>query len=314
MMPFEGKGTLVHRKQPFYYIFIVTILGTMSLALGSTIQHTNVTASHKPEDPFIQAVLPDMHNGEPIPATPMASTTAKPAIEVVNNKVYTVKVPVLMYHYIRYMFTKNDPMGEFLSVTPELFEKQMAYLKAEGYTAITPDDLYNSLYNHQPLPVKPIMITVDDGYQDFLTEGLRIIDKYDMRATIFVPTDLVGKPNYLTWEQVRIIAQDPRVTIAAHTRHHVNLAQTRDSQKVDDEVIQSRVILERELGRSVSYFAYPYGAFSSTAIAAVKKAGFKLAFSTITGRVHTQNDQYIIKRVTVRGVDDLAKFVAQVRQ
>ena len=50
-------------------------------------------------------------------------------------------VSFLLYHYIRDDHNPRDPVGENLSVSPALFEQQMHYLSAQGYTPI------NQLYD-----------------------------------------------------------------------------------------------------------------------------------------------------------------------
>lgn len=222
-------------------------------------------------------------------------------------------VPILMYHYVRTVDEAHDKVGFLLSVTPENFDKQLAYLNEHGFTSISPQELYESLFNEKPLPQKPILITFDDGYEDFYTHAVPLLVKHSIKATIFIPSDRISTRNYMTWPQVLEIAQNPAITIASHTRHHVNLNETIIDQ-LDNEITQSRLILERHLGRAIDFFAYPYGAFNAEVIKEVKKAGYKLAFSTLGGFSHTVNDQYTLRRVNIGGNYDMAKFSGTVGQ
>ena len=92
-------------------------------------------------------------------------------------------IPVLNYHQI------NDRDHNALTVPVSEFEREMAYLKAEGYTAITPEQLSNHLKYGSPLPPKPVMITFDDGYRDNYTNAFPILKKYGFTASIFLISD-----------------------------------------------------------------------------------------------------------------------------
>ena len=78
----------------------------------------------------------------------------------------TLRVPILMYHYISVSPPGADAVRRDLSVSPEALEAHLRYLQQEGYTAITLRDLSMALQCGYPLPPKPIVLTFDDGYRD----------------------------------------------------------------------------------------------------------------------------------------------------
>src|SRR5581483_4103848 len=90
-----------------------------------------------------------------------------------------IQVPILMYHYV----SANpqwpaDPARTHLSVTPKAFAAQISYLRLAGYTTITLDDLARALSDGAALPAKPIILTFDDGYQDFYDNAFPLLKKY----------------------------------------------------------------------------------------------------------------------------------------
>jgi len=91
--------------------------------------------------------------------------------------------------------------------------------------------------------------------------------------------------------------------------NHTNLAAIPlvEAQK---EIIDSRLALERALGRSIVYMAYPYGGFNRNVIAFVHQAGFRLAFSTLGGNKQTAADQFTIRRLSVSGDYSLDTFAS----
>ena len=85
-----------------------------------------------------------------------------------------VSLPVLMYHHTQDSATAARNGNGYLTVTPETFEKQLAYLNDQHYVSIGPADLIAFFNSGQSLPKKPIMLTFDDGYSDFATTPGRI--------------------------------------------------------------------------------------------------------------------------------------------
>ena len=88
-----------------------------------------------------------------------------------------IPITILNYH-------KVDNMNIALSVLPEDFDRQMAYLKENGYNTINTDQLYDYMVNGAELPENPIMITFDDGYEDNYQNAYPILKKYGFTGTI----------------------------------------------------------------------------------------------------------------------------------
>lgn len=98
----------------------------------------------------------------------------------VYRKIHTRALPVLMYHH----FTEESTMDTV--VTPARFREQMAALKAAGYTTVTLQQMLDYVDSGAPLPEKPVLITMDDGYTSNLTEAAPILEELGMCATVFV--------------------------------------------------------------------------------------------------------------------------------
>ncbi len=237
------------------------------------------------------------------------NSTPTPTIVVVITPPPTgrvVRVPVLMYHYIQNS-DGRDGLTQDLSVSPEMIDAQLNYLVTQGFTSISPEELYLALVKNQPLPSKPIMLTFDDGYRDFYTQAYPLLKKYQIKATNFVPIGLVDRPYYLTTSQVKELGNDPLITLASHTLHHPDLPlSTRESAW--DEIFQGKVRLEAVIGKKVDYFAYPFGAFNERIVNQVKESGFKMAFTTQVGRTHSETTLLVQPRVRVGGTQSLETF------
>lgn len=101
-----------------------------------------------------------------------------------------VHVPILMYHH----FADEGTIGT--TVSAELFENQIKALRDEGYTAISFDELCDYVFNGTSLPKRPIIITMDDGYESVYETAYPILKKYDMKATVFIIGVSHGKSVY----------------------------------------------------------------------------------------------------------------------
>lgn len=92
----------------------------------------------------------------------------------------SVKLPVLMYHHF------DENVSYDTVVSGERFREQMAALKGAGFTSVTLTQLLDFVENGIPLPDKPVLITMDDGYTSNLEISAPILEELDMSATVFV--------------------------------------------------------------------------------------------------------------------------------
>lgn len=88
-----------------------------------------------------------------------------------------IRVPILMYHFIADNPNPKDTGRNYLSVSPQKFEAQMDYLAKNGYTPISLDTLYGIFNKQTNAPLKPIILTFDDGYIDFYTNAYPILKR-----------------------------------------------------------------------------------------------------------------------------------------
>ena len=99
----------------------------------------------------------------------------------------TRAVPVLNYHQI------NDRDENSLTVHTDEFDEQMKYLSDNGYHAITPEEMMDAWENGTPLPEKPVILTFDDGYVDNYKNAYPILEKYNLKGTIFLISDFAAE-------------------------------------------------------------------------------------------------------------------------
>lgn len=218
-------------------------------------------------------------------------------------------VPILMYHYIGNNPNPKDLARNTLSVSPGKFEEQMSYLSSHGYTPITLDTLYG-IFNHQTSPPpKPIVLTFDDGYIDFYTTAYPILRKYNFHAVSFIPTGLIGGVYYMNWSQIKEIQAGGLVNFEAHSVSHANLP-TLSSQKVLQELFNSKNVLGIRIGYPVNFIAYPYGTSNQIVQGLAKKVGFVGGLGTWYSKASSVS--FNMPRIRITGGMSLKDFVSKI--
>ena len=206
------------------------------------------------------------------------------------------EIVILTYHSI-------GLDGEFCTVEPNEFARQMEYLKSN--CAIVPlAKVLETIRKEERPSKKMVSITFDDGYQDFYINAYPFFRKHKLPATVFVATGYVGKewplvkshPKMLTWDQVEEISEN-NIEIGAHTTTHPNLQQM-NPREAENEIMKSKEEIEKHLGRTVRFFSYPFGSYTKQILTIVENVGFEAAVGGV-GTVHKGSDIFTLNRVQI---------------
>ena len=224
----------------------------------------------------------------------------------------SAQTPILMYHHIAAPPDPRNQRESDLDVAPVQFETELAYFQRAGYTTITLDELTAALSNQAALPAQPLILTFDDGYIDFYTAAFPLLKRYNAKATIYIITGRVGKPGYLTWDQLRELAASPLITIGAHTRTHPQLAE-KGAARVRDELDGSKADLESHLGVAVRHLAYPSGSYNKDTIKQAQLSGYMTAVTVHFGIRERADKLLELPRVFVKGGETLDELIAGLR-
>jgi len=241
----------------------------------------------------------------------------KPAISYRNPR-------ILMYHMI-----KKHTHGKFrgLRVAPEMFERQIRYLKENGWYFATMSELAN---RKTRLPEKTVVITFDDGYEDNYTHAFPILKKYQAKATLYIVVDrherewsgnrkiknrtgeLMREPK-LSDGQIREMARSGLFEIGSHTLTHPNLP-TLSLEEKRKEICHSKKIIEEYFYIRCNAFCYPFGLFDERDVTLVEKAGYTSATTTQQGIEELAHaDMLRLRRITVSGKDNFFAFKMKLR-
>src|SRR5271169_2865596 len=111
--------------------------------------------------------------------------------------------PILIFHSIRSYIQSDTPAARRYIATPETLEKELAYLRDQGYTSITLDDLVDAVTKDRPLPPRPVVLSFDDDWESQYTYALPLLQKYGFTATFYIWVAAVGREHHMTWDQIR---------------------------------------------------------------------------------------------------------------
>lgn len=216
-------------------------------------------------------------------------------------------VPILLYHSVD---TACAVAYRPWMVTPQRFERQMAWLADNGYRPVDAATL--STWHAAGISPGPetVLITFDDGLRDFASGALPILRRFDFPATLFVVSGHVGGTSrwlsslgegerpMLTWTELCELGQQG-IECGAHTSSHQQL-DLLSAAAAADEIARSKSVLEEGLGKSVDAFAYPHGYATAAIRQAVKDVGFTSAFRVRNALSSPQEDRFALSRITMR--------------
>ena len=211
-------------------------------------------------------------------------------------------VPVLMYHHFA------PETGSDTVVTPEQFRRQMTAIKEAGFTAVTLQQMLDYVEKGTPLPEKPVLITMDDGYTSNLTLAAPILEELGLRATIFVIGVNEGQTIYLhsgnplyperfSYEEAAQWVEKGVLDLQCHTfdMHQLQsygfsgrdgmLALAGESaaahrKAIEEDLAQFRWRREGRVSTPLCALAYPYGYYDLEIDGILAQLGYTITFTT----------------------------------
>lgn len=206
---------------------------------------------------------------------------------------------IIVYHSIS---SPETALPSNTDVSPEKFESHLKWLAGRSDRVVSLYDLLEyrgrkSLY----------AITFDDGYRDNLTVALPLLEKYNLPMTLFAVAGFIGRQNYLSAEDLKILAEHPLVTVGSHGLYHRHFSKMTRAEAVF-ELAESKRILKKHTGREIDLLAYPYGDCTELTQRLSAQCGYRAAWSIWNGN-NTPHSRW---RVPLGRNDHLLRFIAKV--
>jgi peptidoglycan/xylan/chitin deacetylase (PgdA/CDA1 family) len=217
---------------------------------------------------------------------------------------------VLMYHKV------NDLWPNPTTVPVHVFEEQMALLAELGYTPVPLGAVLGHYLRGEALPEGAVLITFDDGYRDNLENALPVLNRHGYPAVLFVPVGFLDGVRPLPHEEsLRLLGIENEtvdwpelaeleaggVRIESHGIGHRPLSELEPAEAAR-EIALSKLRLEEGLGREVEAFAFVKGSLADYRpehASLVQQAGYKLAFTSVSGANGPATDRFRLRRYNV---------------
>jgi peptidoglycan/xylan/chitin deacetylase (PgdA/CDA1 family) len=214
--------------------------------------------------------------------------------------------PILYYHFINSPSSNTRIKGLYTS--KKHFDWQLNQLIKKGFTFITFEDIIKERYDMND---RNIILTFDDGCESLYVNAFPILKKYGIKAVIYVVAESIGARN-IVWEQnenkdpLNILTKEQLIEmseygieIGSHLCNHVHLSKLSVSN-IKHELLESKRLLENELGQKIYSVAYPFGSYNNAVLEIAEKVGYQFGVTTKTGNNLTARNLELF-RVPVKG-------------
>jgi peptidoglycan/xylan/chitin deacetylase (PgdA/CDA1 family) len=218
-------------------------------------------------------------------------------------------VMILCYH-------RFGPAKAKMVVTPEDFDKQMAYLKKNDYRVIPLTRIHAFLKGERALPQRAVVITIDDGYRSSYDIAYPILKKYGFPATLFVYSDFIGVRDGLGWGQIKNMIGSGLVDVQPHSKSHLSLtrrlldeSEEAYRRRVDEEIRLPGQRIKQVLGVPLHTFAYPYGDSDEYLISQLRDFGYLAGVTVKAGSNPAFANPFTLRRTMIYGDRDMPAFI-----
>lgn len=177
---------------------------------------------------------------------------ACPATNVFNCSDHKGYAPrTIVYHSV----THSAPdKFDYLFVRPNDFEDQLKLLKELEFQTLFADEWHMT-------ETPSVIITFDDGYEDNYIVVFPLLKKYNVKATVFIIADMIGKESYLSESQIIEMYDSGLVSFQSHTLKHENLLNL-TKEELTNDLRLSALRIKDILGYDVKAISYPNGAYN----------------------------------------------------
>lgn len=177
----------------------------------------------------------------------------------------------LCFHEIRDDRPKDD-----MAVSCSNFRAIVRELKSQGFWFLDSNDIIAIKHGKMRQPAKSVFLSFDDGYEDNYTNAFPIIQEENIKATFFLPTDFIGKPNRMNVNQLKEMAAYG-MCFGSHTVTHKQLDKL-SNNRIKAEMNDSKYVLQHDYGIKVESIAYPCGFQSKLTLQQAAK-NYEIAFT-----------------------------------
>lgn len=220
------------------------------------------------------------------------------AIELYIHTSFIENIPVLAYHDVQ------KDVSHDTNIEIKKFEKQIKWLSNRNYKSLSLDEFYK-WKNGTKISGKKIVITFDDGKKGTYLNAIKILEKYNFKATIFIIEDQIGKDEYMSKKDIDDIKKNhPLIKLESHSKslHNQDIAMSNNYEIYNNDMKITK--------KKYNFFAYPFGYTNENYIKSLKNNKYKMAFKFAPSKwVNINDDNYTLNRVPIYNSTSMIKFI-----
>jgi peptidoglycan/xylan/chitin deacetylase (PgdA/CDA1 family) len=226
------------------------------------------------------------------------------------------RTSILMYHQVGEFERPKSHRATFCHI--RRFKAQMAYLHRLGYRVLSLQAALDGLFGSGRLSRHSVVLTFDDGYENFRQNAFPVLQHYGYPATVFLVSDLMGRHAEWLAEDGRYAAdlmdettikelRAHNIVFGSHTLTHPLLTRVDRARQVR-EIADSKSALENLLGEEVKFFCYPGGDYDEDVVTRVREAGYKAALTCDRGEATPYENPLTLPRKAISFGDSLIGY------
>lgn len=226
-------------------------------------------------------------------------------------------ISILMYHQVGRFAPMSQHRANYCDV--DRFHAQMRYLKRIGATVLSMSDAVDALAGRRPIPPRAVVLTFDDGCDNFYDNALPILESFAYPAIAYVIAGMAGGtaewmgklaghdvPSLMSYTRIRELPARG-IEVGSHGYSHIRLA-GEPATTLQREVADSKRRIEDEIGRAVPHFCYPYGSHDLATVEAVAAAGYVSAITCQRGAATSAFDPLALPRKGISFGDNVLGY------
>ena len=218
-----------------------------------------------------------------------------------NIKYYSDDMGILSLMYHRF----NENKYPSTNIQMDIFKQQIEIIKNLKYDFYDPKNLEKNF--HIGKVEKKILITIDDAFSSFYEIAWPYLKKEKIPFILFVSTEVVGKNDYMTWNQIKELEKEPNAYIGNHSHTHDYLVDLKNEDFVQDISIANKIFI-KNIGYNPIFFSYPFGEYNEKIKKYISK-NFKFSFGQHSGVIDINKDRYELPRFPINEkYGDLKRF------
>lgn len=218
------------------------------------------------------------------------------------------RVVALTFHDFIADGRKSERGEAFYDLSAEQLERLLSHLRKLGFRTVSSRVFRAWQQGEGMLPEKTVVFTFDDGYTSHLDIAASLLIRHRFTGTFFVTLDKIGRPGFLTWEQLRKLVF-LGMEIGSHGATHKPLTSLSPGE-LNEELIRPKRVLEQQLGVPVLSMAAPGGFWNGAVAEAARRAGYDAMWVSTIGANGRETNPLALRRVVVRQPFSLERISA----